>query len=273
MKPIGVFDSGYGGLTVLKEIVEKLPQYDYIYIGDNARTPYGTRSFETVYEYTLQAVRTFFDLGCELVIIACNTASAKALRTIQQKDLQQFGPHKRVLGVIRPSIEEVGLLSKSRHVGVLGTPGTVNSLSYVIEINKHFPDIEVVQEACPIWVPLVENNQFDNPGGRYFIQHHITNLLQRDTSIDTIVLGCTHYPILLPIIQTILPAHIQLLNQGEIVAEKLVHYLQRHDELEKKCSKGNTVRYFTTDNPEIFNERASLFMGKTIHSERIKLII
>jgi glutamate racemase len=271
MKPIGVFDSGYGGLTVLKEIISTLPEYDYVYIGDNARTPYGTRSFETVYEYTLQAVKTFFDLGCELVIIACNTASAKALRTIQQKDLAHFGPNKRVLGVIRPSVEEVGLISKSRHVGILGTPGTVNSLSYVIEINKHYPDIQVVQEACPMWVPLVENNQFNNPGGRYFIEHHIANLISKDTAIDTIVLGCTHYPILLPLLQEFIPPTILLLNQGEIVANKLADYLQRHTEIEHKCSKGGTVQYYTTDNPETFNERATVFINQPIHAERIKL--
>ncbi len=270
--PIGIFDSGFGGLTVLKEIVNRLPQYDYVYIGDNARTPYGNRSFETVYEYTLQAVKTFFEMGCELVIIACNTASAKALRTIQQKDLPLLGPNKRVLGVIRPSVEEIGNYSKTRHIGILGTPGTVNSQSYVIEINNHFPDIKVVQEACAIWVPLIENNQFDNPGGAYFIQHHLNQLLSQDSKIDTIILGCTHYPIIAEHIKQYLPDHITVLSQGKLVAEKLADYLTRHKNLAEKCSEGGTVHYFTTDNPSIFDERATIFVGKPITSERITLV-
>jgi glutamate racemase len=270
--PIGVFDSGFGGLTVLKEIVNRLPQYDYVYIGDNARTPYGNRSFETVYEYTLQAVKTFFEMGCELVIIACNTASAKALRTIQQKDLPLLGPNKRVLGVIRPSVEEIGNYSKTRHIGILGTPGTVNSQSYVIEINNHFPDIKVVQEACAIWVPLIENNQFDNPGGAYFIQHHLNQLLSQDSKIDTIILGCTHYPIIAEHIKQYIPKNITVLSQGKLVAEKLADYLTRHKNLAEKCSEGGTVHYFTTDNPSIFDERATIFVGKPINSERITLV-
>ncbi len=269
--PIGVFDSGYGGLTVLKSIVAQLPDYDYIYIGDNARTPYGSRSFETVYEYTLQAVKTFFDLGCELVIIACNTASAKALRNIQQKDLIFLAPNKRVLGVIRPSAEAIGNITQNNHVGIFGTPGTVNSESYVIEIGKLFPEIKVTQEACPIWVPLIENNQFDNEGGRYFVKEHVDNLLQKDPEVDTIILGCTHYPLLIDIIKEFLPSHIQILSQGDIVANALQDYLNRHPEMEVKCSQGKTVTYFTTDNPEIFEERAEIFLGKSIKAQRINL--
>ncbi len=271
-KPIGVFDSGFGGLTVLKEIVDVLPQYDYVYIGDNARTPYGNRSFETVYKYTLEAVKTFFELGCELVIIACNTASAKALRTIQQNDLPKLGAHKRVLGVIRPSVEEIGTYSKTRHIGVLGTPGTINSMSYVIEINKFFPDIAVVQEACPIWVPLIENNQFDNPGGDFFIQHHVHQLLEKDAQIDTIILGCTHYPIIQEQIQSKIPSSITLLSQGKLVAEKLKDYLARHPNMERNCSKGGRIDYFTTDNTDIFDERATIFIGKEIKSKSISLV-
>lgn len=271
-KPIGVFDSGFGGLTVLKEIVEALPQYDYVYIGDNARTPYGNRSFETVYKYTLEAVKTFFELGCELVIIACNTASAKALRTIQQNDLPKLAPNKRVLGVIRPSVEEIGTYSKTRHIGVLGTPGTINSMSYVIEINKYFPDIEVVQEACPIWVPLIENNQFDNPGGDFFIQHHVDQLLSKDAQIDTIILGCTHYPIIQDQIQAKIPNSITLLSQGKLVADKLQDYFSRHPEMERNCSKGGKIDYYTTDNTTIFDERATLFIGKEIKSKSISLV-
>lgn len=271
-KPIGVFDSGYGGLTVLKEIVETLPQYDYVYIGDNARTPYGNRSFETVYQYTLEAVKTFFDLGCELVIIACNTASAKALRTIQQNDLPKIDPNKRVLGVIRPSVEEIGAYSKSRHIGVLGTPGTINSMSYIIEINKHFPDIQVVQEACPMWVPLIENNQFDNEGGAYFIEYHTNQLLQKDKNIDTIILGCTHYPIIMEQIKKVIPDSITLLSQGKLVADKLKDYLSRHPSIENNCSKGGKIEYYTTDNTSIFDERATLFIGKEIKSKRITLL-
>lgn len=270
--PIGVFDSGYGGLTVLKDLQKKMPEYDFIYIGDNARTPYGTRSFDTVYEYTLQAVKTFFSLGCELVIIACNTASAKALRSIQQNDLPKIAPNKRVLGVIRPSTEAAGEWSKSKHVGVFATPGTVQSESYVIEINKFHPEIKVTQEACPLWVPLIENNQFNNEGGRFFIKQHIDNLLSRDSKIDMVILGCTHYPILKPIIEEYMPSDITVLSQGEIVADSLVDYLQRHPEIDQVCSKNGSTQYFTTENPTTFSDRATLFLGHDIQAEKIALL-
>jgi glutamate racemase len=269
--PIGVFDSGYGGLTVLKSIMSALPEYDYVYIGDNARTPYGTRSYETVYDYTLQAVKTFFDLGCELVILACNTASAKALRTIQQKDLPSLGPNKRVLGVIRPSAEEIGKITRNNHVGIFGTPGTVNSESYLIEIDKLYPQVKVSQEACPLWVPLIENNQFDNEGGKFFVKFHVDALLEKDPEIDTIILGCTHYPLLQDIISTFVPKGTQILSQGDIIALSLTDYLNRHQSLADMCSKNGTIRYYTTDNPEIFEERAEIFLGKSISAERIVL--
>ncbi|MCB9195268.1 MAG: glutamate racemase [Flavobacteriales bacterium] len=269
--PIGVFDSGYGGLTVLKDLQKKMPDYDFIYIGDNARTPYGTRSFDTVYQYTLQAVKTFFSLGCELVIIACNTASAKALRNIQQKDLPTLAPNKRVLGVIRPSTEAVGELSKTKHVGVFATPGTVQSESYIIEIQKFHPEIQVSQEACPLWVPLIENNQFDNEGGRFFIKHHIDQLLAKDNLIDMVILGCTHYPILKSIIEEYIPSNIDVLSQGEIVADSLVDYLLRHPEMDEVCSKNGITSYFTTENPETFSDRATLFLGHEIQANKIIL--
>lgn len=269
--PIGVFDSGYGGLTVLKDLQKKLPEYDFIYIGDNARTPYGTRSFDTVYQYTLQAVKTFFSLGCELVIIACNTASAKALRSIQQNDLPNIDPNKRVLGVIRPSTEAVGELTQSKHVGVFATPGTVQSESYVIEIKKFHPEISVTQEACPLWVPLIENNQFNNEGGHFFIKHHIDALLKKDSKIDTVILGCTHYPILKTIIEGYIPNGIDVLSQGEIVADSLVDYLHRHPEIEKLCRKEGETQYFTTENPTTFSDRATLFIGHDIEAQKIVL--
>lgn len=270
-KPIGIFDSGYGGLTVLKSIIEKLPEYDYVYIGDNARTPYGNRSFETVYDYTLQAVKTFFDMGCELVILACNTASAKALRNIQQRDLPHLGPDRRVLGVIRPSAEIIGEKTRNNHVGIFGTPGTINSESYILEIAKLHPSIKVTQEACPIWVPLIENNEFDNEGGHYFVKQHVDALIKKDSKIDTIILGCTHYPLLADMIAKYVPKETVILSQGELVANSLETYLKKHTALEAKCSKGNSVSYFTTDDPRIFEERAEIFLGKTIHAERIIL--
>jgi glutamate racemase len=269
--PIGVFDSGYGGLTVLKEIVHALPQYDYVYLGDNARAPYGTRSFETVYEYTLECVKKLFEMNCNLVILACNTASAKALRTIQQKDLAAFGAHKRVLGVIRPTTEVVGKYSKTGHVGILGTNGTVSSNSYPIEIEKFFPNLKVSQEACPMWVPLVENNEIESAGADYFIQKHLNNLLAKDNLIDSIILGCTHYPLLSKKIKAQLPFEITLLSQGEIVAKSLIDYFQRHPELEVLCSKESKREFFTTDTPEVFNEAASLFYGEEVNSKHITL--
>lgn len=271
IKPIGVFDSGYGGLTVLKEIVKELPQYDYIYLGDNARAPYGTRSFETVYEYTLQCVEQLFSMGCELVILACNTASAKALRTIQQKDLPLIAPDKRVLGVIRPTTEIVGKYSKTHHIGVLGTVGTVTSNSYPLEIEKFYPQFEVYQEACPMWVPLVENNEFENEGADYYIKKNLDNLLAKDNKIDTIILGCTHYPLLLKKIKKYLPENITLLLQGEIVAKSLSDYLKRHTEMEQKFTKGGNIAFYTTDSSETFDKAASIFFGKPVKSEHLAL--
>lgn len=270
--PIGIFDSGYGGLTILKEIRKALPQYDYIYLGDNARTPYGTRSFDVVYEYTIEAVKKLFDLGCELVILACNTASAKALRSIQQKDLPLIDQYKRVLGVIRPSVEDVIQITKNNHVGILGTNGTVSSNSYVIELEKLSKgNLHVVQEACPMWVPIVENNEIGSDGANYFIRKNLTNLLLKDSAIDTIVLGCTHYPLLSKTICKYLPEGIQLLEQGSIVAEKLKEYLIRHPEMEEKCSKGAEVKYFTTENSQTFSKNASLFLETDIEAKSIVL--
>jgi glutamate racemase len=265
--PIGVFDSGYGGLSILKELVKELPEYDYLYLGDNARAPYGTRSFETVYHYTLECVQHLFNEGCELVILACNTASAKALRTIQQKDLPIIAPNKRVLGVIRPTTEMVGELSKSKTVGILGTSGTVQSESYVVEINKFFPDIKVVQEACPMWVPLVENNEHKGDGADYFIKKHLDNIFNKAPETDTLVLGCTHYPLLMDKIKKYLPENIKVLAQGEVIAHSLKDYLQRHPEIEGKCGKSGKLRFLTTDDNLIFDKMGSIFFEKEIHSE------
>ena len=270
-KPIGIFDSGYGGLTVLKEIAKRLPKYDYVYLGDNARAPYGTRSFETVYEYTLECVQKLFSMNCELVILACNTASAKALRTIQQKDLPFIAPDKRVLGVIRPTTEIVGQHSKTGHVGVLGTTGTIASNSYPIEIEKFYPQLKIHQEACPMWVSLVENNEIESEGADYFIQKNIKSLLNQDKQIDTIILGCTHYPLLINKIKKYLPQNITLLSQGEIVAESLSDYLKRHEAMEQKCSKGSTIEFFTTDSPLNFDKAASVFFGKAVKSKHMSL--
>ena len=270
--PIGVFDSGYGGLTVLKEFIQTLPQYDYLYLGDNARAPYGTRNFETVYEYTLQCVKHLFEQGCSLVVLACNTASAKALRTIQQNDLPDLEAHLRVLGVIRPTTEVVGKYTKTKKVGVFATKGTVVSKSYVVEINKFYPDVEVFQEACPMWVPLVENNEHLNPGADYFVEKHINQLLQQQPDIDTFLLGCTHYPLLVDKIRKYTPEHITILTQGKIVANSLVEYLNRHPELEKNCSKGGTQSYLTTDDTANFNDHAGTFLGETIMSKHVSLI-
>jgi len=267
--PIGVFDSGYGGLTVLKEIINKLPQYDYIYLGDNARAPYGNRSFDTVYRYTLECVKWFFDQGCHLVILACNTASAKALRTIQQSDLPKIDKGKRVLGVIRPTTEIIGRFSDSGHVGILGTTGTVSSNSYVLEIEKFFPDLKVYQQACPIWVPLVENNEYDNHGTDFFVKKCIQQLLSQDPAIDTILLACTHYPILLEKIKEYSPADMKILTQGEIVAESLQDYLKRHPEMESACSKSGRREFYTTDSTEDFDNHASIFFGETVRSTHV----
>ena len=258
--PIGVFDSGYGGLTILKKIREQMPGYDYIYLGDNARTPYGTRSFEVVYEFTLQAVEKLFSLGCPLVILACNTASAKALRSIQQKDLPSIDASRRVLGVIRPTAECIGGLTRSRHVGILATSGTIKSESYRMEINKLFPDVTVTGEACPLWVPLVENNEYDSEGADYFVKKHISQLLEKDPIIDTLILGCTHYPLLMDKIRQFTPPHIRIVAQGEYVAHSLQDYLKRHPEMDSRCTKQGTCRFLTTESTAKFEESASIFL-------------
>jgi glutamate racemase len=269
--PIGVFDSGYGGLTVLKEIIAKLPQYDYIYLGDNARAPYGSRSFDTVYHYTLQCVQWFFEQGCPLVVLACNTASAKALRTIQQNDLENIAPGRRVLGVIRPTTEIIGNYTKNNQVGILGTTGTVQSLSYPIEIEKFYPGMKVYQEACPMWVPLVENNEHNSPGADYFIEKHIENLFSQSKEIDTVLLACTHYPLLFDKIKSYLPAGVSLLSQGKIVAESLSDYLNRHPEIAEKCTIGGQLKFFTTDSPQDFDSKAAIFYGSPVKSEHLAL--
>lgn len=269
--PIGVFDSGYGGLTVLKEIIQLLPQYDYIYLGDNARAPYGPRSFETVYQYTLQCVQWFFKQGCSLVILACNTASAKALRTIQQNDLPVIAPHKRVLGVIRPTTERIGELTNTRKVGVLGTNGTVKSHSYLIEIEKFFPEVQVFQEACPMWVPLIENNEYKNEGADFFIRKNLKSLMDQSADIDTVLLACTHYPFVKDRIETFLPKHVKVVSQGNIVAESLVDYLYRHPEIAANCSKHGEVVFNTTDTAEDFDLQGSVFFGQPVHSRHVNL--
>jgi len=269
--PIGVFDSGYGGLSILKEITAALPLYDYVYMGDNARAPYGPRDFETVYDYTLQCVKWFFSQGCPLVVLACNTASAKALRTIQQNDLPLIGPSKRALGVIRPTSEVIGTYSKSGHVGVMGTTGTVQSQSYLIEIEKFYPEITVSQEACPIWVPLIETNEHRSPGADYFVKKHIDNLLRQDSSIDTILLACTHYPLLMDKILKYVPEKVSVIAQGEIVAASLKDYLERHTEIEVKCSKNRLQKFYTTGDTGDFNNHASLFFEREVLSEKLKL--
>ena len=269
--PIGVFDSGYGGLTILTELKKVLPGHDFIYLGDNARTPYGTRSYEVVLQYTLQAVETLFAMGCHLVILACNTASAKALRTIQQKFLPDIDPGRRVLGVIRPSVEVVEQYTNSRHVGVFGTVGTIQSESYPIEIQKIFPDIVVTGEACPMWVPLVENGESDSEGAEYFVKKHVHNLLQADPEIDAIILGCTHYPMLLAKIYKFLPQYIRVLSQGSVVAESLKDYLQRHAEMDAKITKSAKTRYYTTENPEKFKTLANIFIRDEINVEQVKI--
>lgn len=258
--PIGVFDSGYGGLTILEQIREQMPEYDYLYLGDNARTPYGTRSFEVVYEFTLQAVKKLFELGCPLVILACNTASAKALRTIQQNDLPSIDPTRRVLGVIRPTAECIGNLTQTRHVGILATSGTIKSESYLMEVHKLFPDITVTGEACPMWVPLVENNEYDSEGADYFVQKHIRQLLENDPKIDTLILGCTHYPLLINKIRLFTPPHVKVVPQGEYVATSLRDYLKRHQEMDIRCTKGGTYRFLTTESTTKFEESASIFL-------------
>ena len=269
--PIGVFDSGYGGLTILDKIREVLPEYDYIYLGDNARAPYGTRSFEVVYEFTRQAVNKLFDMGCHLVILACNTASAKALRSIQMNDLPGIDPARRVLGVIRPTVECVGEISKNQHIGVLATAGTIKSESYPLEIHKLFPEIQVSGTACPMWVCLVENNESQDEGADYFIRKYINQLLSKDPQIDTVILGCTHFPILLPKIRQYIPEHISVIAQGEYVAESLKDYLKRHPEMDAKCTKNGNCQFYTTEAEEKFSESASTFLKQQISVKHITL--
>ncbi len=269
--PIGVFDSGYGGLTILKELVNYLPQYDYLYFGDNARAPYGSRSFETVYEYTLECVKALFNEGCELVILACNTASAKALRTIQQKDLPLIDASKRVLGVIRPTAEIAGNYTTTKEVGVFATPGTVTSKSYIMEMENFFPDVKIYQEACPMWVPLIENNELDGVGADYFVSKYVGQLMAQSDRIDTIILGCTHYPLLKPLIEKHIPENIQLLTQGTIVANSLKDYLIRHPKMEEGISKNNQRKFITTDSTDIFDKQASLFFGQDVKSTFLSL--
>lgn len=269
--PIGLFDSGYGGLTIFDKIRKRLPAYDYIYLGDNARTPYGTRSFEVVYQFTRQAVEALFARGCRLVILACNTASAKALRTIQQQDLPLWNSELRVLGVIRPTIEAIGDITRSRHVGILGTTGTITSGSYTMEIAKMYPDIQVTGEACPMWVPLVENGEYASPGADYFIQKHLEHILSADPRIDTLVLGCTHYPLLMDKIRQFLPEEITLLAQGEYVAKSLEDYLFRHPEMDVRLTRNGKCEFLTTESVERFSETASLFLDDKIHVEQISI--
>lgn len=271
MSPIGVFDSGYGGLTILRQMRQLLPQYDYLYLGDNARAPYGSHSFEVIYQYTLQAVQHLFNENCQLVILACNTASAKALRTIQQNDLERIDPKRRVLGVIRPTVEAIGSLTKSRHVGLLATAGTVNSGSYRMEIRKLHPDIQLTSLACPMWVPLVENFEFDSPGADYFVKNRIDCILRLDPEIDCLILGCTHYPLLMNKILKYTPPGVRLVPQGDYVASSLQDYLQRHPEMEQRLSRNGQCRYLTTESSDKFSESGMLFMHERIEAENIVL--
>ena len=271
-RPIGVFDSGYGGLTILREFNRVLPEYDFIYLGDNARAPYGNRSFESVYHYTREAVQWFFQEGCNLVILACNTASAKALRTIQQQDLAAMKTSKRVLGVIRPTTEIIGRFTRSKQVGILATSGTVLSDSYPIEIHKFFPDIKIHQQACPMWVPLIENNEHEKPGADYFVDEYLEKLFSQSEQIDTILLGCTHYPLIRKKIEQRVPKEVKIISQGEIVAESLKDYLKRHPEIDKNCSKQGKNQFYTTDSTEDFDRHASIFYGRTLNSKHIVLL-
>jgi len=269
--PIGIFDSGYGGLTILKDIRDALPEYDYLYLGDNARAPYGPRSYDVVYQYTLEAVQELFERGCHLVILACNTASAKALRSIQQNDLPNIAPDRRVLGVIRPSTEIIGQYTRTNAIGILATEGTVASESYVIEIKKFSPQCEVVQHACPLWVPLIENNEYETTAGREFIQKDVETLLSKNPRIDTIVLGCTHYPVLESYIESIVPKGVRVVSQGKIVARSLADYLLRHPWMASKCSRNGSVYYLTSESTEVFNKQASDFMGCAVSATHIAL--
>lgn len=269
--PIGVFDSGYGGLTILKGIRETLPQYDYLYLGDNARTPYGTRSFDVVYRFTRQAVESLFSRGCQLVILACNTASAKALRSIQQKDLPGWDPSRRVLGVVIPTVEALGHITKNGNIGLLGTPGTVSSGTYDIEIAKFFPQFRTVSVACPMWVPLVENKEFDSPGADYFVKKYVDELFTQEPEIDTVILGCTHYPLLIDKIRREIGSRATIVTQGELVGASLADYLRRHPEMDAKCTKGGSCEFLTTENPDKFTELAEIFLQTPLKASRIDL--
>ncbi|QNK62068.1 glutamate racemase [Pedobacter sp. PAMC26386] len=270
-KSIGVFDSGYGGLTVFESIAKQLPDYNYIYFGDNARAPYGDHSFETIYKYTLECVEWLFAQGCPLVILACNTASAKALRTIQQKVLPVKYPGYKVLGVIRPTAEVIGGYTESKTIGVMGTRGTINSESYLIEINHQFPEVNVVQQSCPMWVPLIENNEHVNEGADYFVKKYIDQLLAQSGDIDAILLACTHYPLLVPKIKGYLPEGIALVAQGDIVARSLVDYMKRHSEIESLLAKDGEMRFYTSGDHEVFDAHASIFFSKKVVSEQVRL--
>ena len=269
--PIGVFDSGFGGLTILREFIETMPEYDFVYIGDNARAPYGNRSFEAIYSYTREAVFRFFEMGSPLVILACNTISARALRNIQQIDLPKIDGNKRVLGVIRPTAEMIGSVTKTRHVGILATAGTVISNSYPVEINKLFPDIIVSQQACPVLAPLAENNEINNDGCDYFVKKYLDELLAKDELIDTVLLGCTHYPLMIDSFKKYIPGHIKIVQQDNIVTASLKDYLLRHPEIDLNCTKNSSVRYFTTDSIDTFSERGRIFLGKEFSAEKIVL--
>lgn len=269
--PIGVFDSGYGGLTILHAIRQELPQYDYLYLGDNARAPYGTRSFDVVYEFTRQAVIRLFEIGCHLVILGCNTASAKALRSIQQNDLPKLDAQRRVLGIIRPTAEIVGSLTHSRHIGIFATEGTIKSQSYDLEIHKFAPDVKVSGVACPFWVPLVEYNEAESPGADYFVKKRIDQLMALDPLIDTVILGCTHYPLLLPKIRSHMPDGIHIVAQGRYVAKSLADYLQRHRDIEQRCTRGGQVNYLTTENPDKFSEQAQTFLHEPVSVDTVTL--
>ncbi|MBQ3690221.1 MAG: glutamate racemase [Bacteroidales bacterium] len=269
---IGVFDSGFGGLTILKSFLEKMPQYDYVFLGDNARAPYGNRSYETVYAYTLQAVKRLFEIGCPLVILACNTASAKALRTIQQNDLPKISPQNRVLGIIRPTAEVINNYTKTKKIGILGTLGTVNSGSYILEIQKLHPEIKVYQEACPMLAPIVENGEINTPGAEYFVEKYINKLLNQDPEIDAVVLGCTHYPLLIDTFKKVLSGkNISIVSQNEIVAESLKDYLFRHKEMDKKLEKNSGVKFFTTDDAAMFDKTAEFFLGREVKSTTVDI--
>ncbi|MDN3586781.1 glutamate racemase [Pedobacter aquatilis] len=267
--PIGIFDSGYGGLTVFRSIAEKLPEYDYIYLGDNARSPYGDHSFDTIYRYTLECVEWLFAKGCKLVILACNTASAKALRTIQQKDLPAKYPDRRVLGVIRPTAEVIDAYTTSKNVGVMGTRGTINSESYLLEINKFFPDVKVFQQACPMWVPLIENNEHLQTGADFFVKEYADALMAQSSEIDCVLLACTHYPLLMPKLRAIFPDYINILTQGEIVAESLADYLSRHPEMEERLGRSKQRQFYTSGDCTVFNKNASIFFGEELKSDKM----